>query len=230
VDVVRYLDDYVLYYDRRRTDKMSEIWLSSDLHLSHENIIKFCGRPFANVKEMDEALLTYHNELVKPWDHWYNLGDLTMERGGGLVKAGFIKKMRRFHGHKRLLLGNHDHFPTQVYMDCGFEKIYGTWRGIDNLLFSHYPVHPTSIGRARANIHGHIHQNPSPPPARFDGYTSAWNEDSSHLKGMITPYVNVCVEMTAYRPIHLDEVNTRVAAAIVSARLKEEDEAHQKDG
>lgn len=36
----------------------------SDTHFGHENIIWFCGRPFSNAQEMDEALVA-NNERWK---------------------------------------------------------------------------------------------------------------------------------------------------------------------
>lgn len=181
-----------------------DLWFTSDWHLGHENIIKYSGRPFANAREMDEALLTWHNELVKPSDHVYNLGDLTMLRGGRVQQEIFTTKMRQFHGHKRLLLGNHDHFPIEVYLRAGFEKIYATWRGIDNILLSHIPIHSGSIGSAVANVHGHTHTHPNEPPIL--GVT----KDG---KVLVKPYVNICVEVTNYRPISLDEVKQRIRLA-----------------
>lgn len=179
-----------------------ERWFSSDLHLSHGNIIRYCSRPFKDIYEMDERLLTYHNELVKPEDHWSCLGDVTIRRGGRLDKEWFINTVRKFNGHKRLYLGNHDHFPIQVYLDAGFEKIYATWRDESGILFSHIPVHPNSLGAARANVHGHIHQNLSYPP-----YMGV---DKETKRIWCKPYVNISVEVTNYRPINIDEINDRI--------------------
>ncbi len=190
------------------------IWFSSDLHLGHENIIKFCDRPFQTVYEMDEQLRDLHNTYVKPQDHWYCLGDVTLHRGGRPEQERFITEMRRWHGHKRLILGNHDHFPTKVYLEAGFEKIYATWRGIDNLILSHIPVHPKSLA-GTANIHGHTHNNQDGafPPVKF-------TRESGEV--IIRPYINVCVEHTNYHPISLEEVNERVRTAIQLERDKDE--------
>jgi len=176
------------------------IWVSSDLHLMHENIIKHCNRPFANAKEMSEAIITYHNALVKPEDHWYNLGDVTMWRGNHMVHA-FIGMIKAMNGHKRLILGNHDHYPIKTYLEAGFEKVRGTGRWMDNMLFSHYPVHPISMGNAKACIHGHTHNAPDYPSVRVtDG------NGVMHIK----PYVNVCVERTQYKPVSLEDLSARV--------------------
>jgi calcineurin-like phosphoesterase family protein len=36
-------------------------FFTADEHYLHENIIKFCNRPFANRDEMKEALIENHN-------------------------------------------------------------------------------------------------------------------------------------------------------------------------
>jgi calcineurin-like phosphoesterase family protein len=97
----------------------------------------------------------------------------------------FIHFMRRLNGHKRLVLGNHDHFPMHVYNSAGIQKIVGSHRHA-GLVYSHWPLHPTSIASDKiiANVHGHIHQNDSPPGK----------------------YVNVSVERINYTPILLEEV------------------------
>lgn len=182
-----------------------ERWYASDHHLGHENIIAYSRRPFRSAWAMDEALLEAHNAVVKVNDHVSFLGDLTMRRGGRIDREIFIRQIRRFNGHKRLYLGNHDHFPIQVYLDAGFEKIYATWRSEEHILFSHIPIHPGSLGRVVANVHGHLHASPSPVPV-------LWVDPKTQAV-QATPYINVCVEQTEYRPITLDEVMARIAQA-----------------
>ena len=143
------------------------------------------------------------NARVKPQDHVYHLGDVTMERSSDRVKW-FVSLIRSLHGHKRLILGNHDHLQTKVYHEAGFEKIRGTgaWLG-NGLLLSHFPVHTSSIGmRSTACVHGHIHEKPSPAPAVRD-------TDGAHI-----PYINVCVEQTGYGPISVDEVQAMIRRAV----------------
>lgn len=182
-----------------------EQWYSSDLHLWHENIIKYCSRPFANAREMTEALITYHNELVQPEDHWTSLGDLTMLRGGRVQQEQLIRAIRSMNGHKRLILGNHDHFDPETYIRAGFEKIRGTGQWVDRIIFSHYPIHPGSMGRAKACVHGHTHDAPDEAPLiskRDDGTKR------------VQPFINISVERTDYRPITLGQINERIADCI----------------
>lgn len=173
---------------------------------SHENIIKYAGRPFSGPREMDDFLLSQHNDLVKPEDHVSFLGDVTLRRGGREDKAWFTNLIRRFNGHKRLFLGNHDHFPIQTYIDAGFEKIYATWRDETSIIYSHIPLHPRQLFSVKANVHGHIHQNLSPAPFEFI------DRDTKKVK--VVPYINVSVENTSYGPITHDQILARIDDAI----------------
>lgn len=63
------------------TKDLSRVWVTADHHLGHENIIKFCERPFVNVLEMDEALIDNWNEVVRPQDMVIHLADFTLGEG-----------------------------------------------------------------------------------------------------------------------------------------------------
>ena len=54
------------------------MFFTSDTHISHHNIIKYCNRPFANAKEMDAEMIKRWNEKVKLDDTIYHLGDFTL--------------------------------------------------------------------------------------------------------------------------------------------------------
>jgi calcineurin-like phosphoesterase family protein len=41
-------------------------WFISDTHFSHTNIIRYTGRPFQAVHEMDEQLIANWNALLLP--------------------------------------------------------------------------------------------------------------------------------------------------------------------
>lgn len=172
---------------------MPSTWLISDTHFLHSNIIGYCDRPFSCVQEMDAKLISNWNATVAPQDTVYHLGDVTIIRGGRVQQQKLAQIIGALHGHKRLIMGNHDHFPVDAYLAAGFEKVRGTGRWLNGWLLSHFPVHPDSMGSARGCIHGHIHNKQSPPPVRYDD-------------GKVRPYVNVCVEMTNYKPVNLDAI------------------------
>lgn len=47
-----------------RMGMRKDIWLMADTHFDHENIIKYCGRPFIDVREMNGVLLRNWNRTV----------------------------------------------------------------------------------------------------------------------------------------------------------------------
>ena len=165
---------------------MSEIWVISDTHFNHENIIQYCGRPFANADLMNECLVDNWNEVVKPQDKVYHLGDVYM----GSSPEHPFSILSKLNGKKRLILGNHDSGRDQNLLKA-FQKI-DVWRMFPEfgLLLTHVPVHESTLQKGRfrerglLNVHGHIHTNPSP-----EG-----------------PYRCVCVEHIDYRPINIEEL------------------------
>lgn len=64
---------------------MSKTYYISDLHLGHENVIRFDNRPFDSVEEMNETLVNNWNSVVTNADHVYHLGDFCgVKRTSGL--------------------------------------------------------------------------------------------------------------------------------------------------
>ena len=47
-----------------------------DPHLGHEAIIRLCNRPFADVDEMDDAIISNWNSRVTNGDTVFILGDM----------------------------------------------------------------------------------------------------------------------------------------------------------
>ena len=54
---------------------MNKIYFTSDHHFGHKSIIKFCNRPFKDVKEMNNVLIRKWNEKIGINDDVYHLGD-----------------------------------------------------------------------------------------------------------------------------------------------------------
>lgn len=82
-------------------------WFTSDLHLGHENIIKYCNRPFRNAAEMDEALIANWNERVHNGDQVYVIGDFSFRDPKDTSTI-----VSRLNGNIHLVRGNHDKDKT----------------------------------------------------------------------------------------------------------------------
>jgi calcineurin-like phosphoesterase family protein len=64
----------------------------SDLHLGHENIIKYCNRPYATIEDMDADFVSAWNSTVGDHDVVYVLGDFCLGRS---KQAGeYFKQLR----------------------------------------------------------------------------------------------------------------------------------------
>lgn len=52
------------------------IYIISDTHFSHNNIIRYCDRPFTNIQDMNKHIVEKWNSVVKPNDIVLHLGDV----------------------------------------------------------------------------------------------------------------------------------------------------------
>jgi calcineurin-like phosphoesterase family protein len=93
-------------------------WYTSDLHIGHEDTIRYNRRPFKDLNEMHEELIRHWNNAVKPNDTIYVMGDLALCSYKELEPI-----VRRLNGNKVLILGNHDHLSVSQYERLGF-KVY----------------------------------------------------------------------------------------------------------
>ena len=83
---------------------MDKIWVTSDTHFGHTNIIKYCNRPYSNVAEMDNALITNINSLVAQEDTLIHAGDFCFGDYNAIIN--YRKRINCQNIH--LVLGNHD--------------------------------------------------------------------------------------------------------------------------
>jgi calcineurin-like phosphoesterase family protein len=108
-------------------DEMT-LFLTSDLHLGHENIIRYCDRPYESVSQMNDDLVNRWNEIVEPEDDVIVVGDLAM---GRLDES--LGNVSRLAGNKMLVPGNHDRMfktdgaryrrESDRYLSAGFHEI-----------------------------------------------------------------------------------------------------------
>lgn len=164
---------------------MRDYWFISDTHFGHQNIIRYCNRPYHTYLDMDQALIENWNSVVKKGDYVYHLGDFFMEGPQTEQDKSYRDYiLSSLNGRITLILGNHD--DVKYLMKTGRFHDIVLWKPWHNgeLLFSHIPLHQDSIHKGRINVHGHTHNLGSP-------------------KG---PYKSVCVELTNYTPINLEQL------------------------
>lgn len=152
-----------------------------DTHLGHGKILVFEkeARPFSSVEEMNETIIERWNSVVRPNDLVWHLGDV-------LFGSENFSLLARLNGKKRLVMGNHDHHPTALYLEH-FEGVYGAVKEY-GMIYTHIPIHPNQFYRFKANIHGHLHSDQL--------------EDKR--------YVNVSAEQNNLTPISLEEIMERL--------------------
>mgnify|MGYP000043454190 CR=1 FL=1 len=159
---------------------MSKVYLISDMHFGHPNIIKYENRPFSSVEEMDAAIMNNWNTTVGKDDKVFILGDVSFYN-----KAKTKEIMENLNGYKTLIIGNHDKARSLTWWkETGIQEVY-QYPIIYNefYILSHEPVY-LSENMPYANIHGHIH----------------------HLKYADKQFFNVSVECINYTPIHFEKI------------------------
>lgn len=141
-----------------------KIWFTSDTHFGHKNIIRFCNRPWKTSEEMDEALITNWNSVVKPDDIVFHLGDFAFASNGGWKRI-----IQRLNGHIFLIVGNHDEvrYPGHQTFDL-FEgvasqmvlKIDGRTVYLNHYPFLCYGGAYKQDKYAVVQLYGHVHSGP----------------------------------------------------------------------
>jgi calcineurin-like phosphoesterase family protein len=79
-------------------------FLTADPHFGHENIIRYCNRPFAHVAEMNRSLIERWNSRVHKRDTVKVLGDFCCH----LSDKDALEIFNALNGSKELIIGNHD--------------------------------------------------------------------------------------------------------------------------
>jgi len=174
---------------------MSNVFLASDHHFSHKNILVFKRddgvtplRSFDDTTHMNEYMVYKHNLVVKPSDRVYFLGDLCFHKRDLAI-------LSRMNGRKVLIKGNHDTLELKEYLPY-FDDIRGIHQ-FDGMVLSHIPIHIESLSRWKVNVHGHLHHR-----AVLKEGTKIPDER----------YISVCMErLDDYTPISLEELKKRIS-------------------
>lgn len=163
---------------------MSNVFLISDMHFGHLNIIKYENRPFSSVDEMDTTIISNWNNTVAKDDKVFILGDVSFYN-----KEKTRRIIEILNGHKTLIIGNHDNDRSLTWWrETGIHEVYQypiIFNGF--YILSHEPVY-LNENMPYANIHGHIH----------------------HLKYEDRQFFNVSVECIDYTPINFEKVKEAI--------------------
>ncbi|OGB76601.1 MAG: hypothetical protein A2496_18420 [Burkholderiales bacterium RIFOXYC12_FULL_60_6] len=155
------------------------VWITSDLHFMHSNIIGYCDRPFFNVDSMTDALMATLQKVPKDELILYG-GDMAM---GNYQKT--VELIRQLPGRKILIAGNHD-LTSDGKCKLALEKDlfeavvpFLTWLGYQGRLVvvSHYPilVPETYKNTPVLNYHGHLHEKTLPATLMVKYMNVGWD-------------------------------------------------------
>ena len=143
------------------------VFLTSDHHFFHGNIIKYCSRPFRDVSHMNAEMLSRINGAVAQDDTLLIVGDLTAGLGGRLEELRSI--IGAMHGKKLLIRGNHDHQPDEWYLASGFHRVL-PHINLGGVLVTHFSlieavsrgIDIDALGTVEHVVHGHTHSVDTP--------------------------------------------------------------------
>jgi len=183
------------------------IWFTSDTHFFHEGIIKFCGRPFKHILEMNETLIQNWNDVVPEDGIVFHLGDFCL--GGSQAWKDVRAKL---HGQIYLILGNHDvknmrpgyaqlfeHVTQQMIIQADGQEI----------ILNHNPF--LAYGGSYRDVwqlFGHVHSGP----------LSTTGLDLPRLKMLFPLQYDVGVDNNDFRPISFYDVKAKIEAQVEDAR------------
>lgn len=164
-------------------------WVIADTHFGHANSLNFLRedgsplRDFESVEEMDEHMIDNWNRVVSEKDRVYLLGDAVMKRKN-------LPTLGRLKGRLVLVRGNHDIFKLKDYLPY-FDDIRAVVVQPKNgIIFSHYPLHPSSLSKLALNVHGHIHDR----KVMLDENTEDYR------------YYCISVEQINYTPVNMEDL------------------------
>lgn len=180
------------------------IWFAADFHFGHENVIKYSKRPFDNVDDMDECLISLWCQKVQRGDTVYFIGDFSFHNAGRTSSI-----LSRLPGNKILIKGNHDH-SKQLKKTHGWAMVrdyYELKHQQETIVLSHYAFEVwNKHHHGSYHLHGHSHGSLPPKGARMDvGVDCPW---IGWDEGMIS-FDRVCTMLKNRRPHIVDHHNRK---------------------
>lgn len=170
-------------------------WWTSDQHFGHENVIKYCARPFRDAAEQTAVLVANFNSRVSPGDVTYHLGDFSF-----LKKDQSAAILKSLNGSHILVLGNHDRTNTSM-SDMGFMSVQHSLHvEIEGkrLFMSHIP--PSSFAEPDREYKAVFKQEPH---MEYDFHLCGHVHEKWARRGNV---INVGVDQRNFYPASLDEL------------------------
>jgi len=136
-------------------------FFTADEHYNHNNIIKYCNRPFLTVNEMDSVLIKNFNDIVGKDDITIHAGDFCLNKNPRKVND-LIKSLN---GHHIFLKGSHDYWIPR-------NRSIQIWeRSVENkyIVVCHYAMRTWARSHYNSwHLYGHSHGNLEPIGKSWD--------------------------------------------------------------
>ena len=185
---------------------MPNIYYIADWHYGHTNILAYDNRPFANIEQMDDALIRRWNSVVRFDDTVYVLGDMFW-----IGARESIDILHQLNGAKILIKGNHDKteyksFRSEFVTLADYMEIKD---GDRNVVLCHYPI-PCFKNHYHGwyHLYGHVHDS-------FEAKLMEHNRlllRNLYQKECLMYNVGVMMPWMDYTPRTLDEIVKGAAA------------------
>lgn len=159
------------------------VFVISDTHFYHKNVIRYCNRPYCTVEEMNWSLINNWNQFINYDDIVIFCGDFCFCRTAE-KKEVTSALTEQLNGYKIIVKGNHD-FKSLKYTDCGWDgEFYQEWIFNDRFSFRHRPDNLlTDAENFDFIFYGHVHDK--------------------LLDWAPINCINVCVDANDFRPLDI---------------------------
>lgn len=139
-------------------------FFTADPHYGHDNIRKYCERPFNSVEQMDDILIANVNKKVKNGDRLFVLGDFcwgdNQQKYLDRINCKNVILVTGNHdkGNFNAFSGVHDYYEMKIQVD-GASKL---------LVLFHYPIKEwNQWHRGSYHLFGHTHQQIPDDPHNY---------------------------------------------------------------